>query len=94
MSAVNKKLTALANAIRGKAGLSEKLSIEEMTKAVNRITTGGGNSYNEDAIISGKGLTAYVNNNVENIKDYTFYHATDLTYAEFANCKSIGYSAF
>ena len=41
MSTVNEKMTALANAIRGKTGITNKLTLDEMTVAVQGIQTGG-----------------------------------------------------
>ena len=39
---INSKMTALADAVRSKSGVTGKLSIDGMTAAVNGISTGGG----------------------------------------------------
>lgn len=39
---IDEKMTALANAIRAKTGITDTLSIDEMTAAVNDIELGGG----------------------------------------------------
>ena len=44
---INEKMTALADSIREKSGISGKLSIDEMKIAVDSITTGGGYSIAE-----------------------------------------------
>lgn len=38
---INKKMTAIADAIRAKTGSSDKLTLDDMATAINSITTGG-----------------------------------------------------
>ena len=54
MSTLNKKMTSLADAVRGKSGVSGKLSIEAMTSAVNSIVINPGS----DIDLSGVTVTA------------------------------------
>ena len=54
MSTVNEKMTALADAVRAKSGVSGKLTIDAMTTAVNDITINPGG----DIDLSGVTVTA------------------------------------
>ena len=42
MSELHSKMTALADAVRNKAELTEKLTIDDMTAAVRNLNVGGG----------------------------------------------------
>ena len=44
MSTANEELTGLANSIRTKANITDKMTIVEMTEAVENLSIGGDNS--------------------------------------------------
>ena len=50
---VNSEMTALADAIRNKSGVTEKLSISGMTAAINLISDGGGTSVDLSFVTAG-----------------------------------------
>lgn len=59
MATVGEKMTALADAVRGKTGDTNKLTLDQMTTAITNYTTDGSASAAD--ILQDK--TAYVNNN-------------------------------
>ena len=88
------KLTAIADAIRGKTGSTDTYSVDGMVDAIANISVGGGGDTSmEDGLVDGT-LTAYSNPRVAKIRDYAFYGCTSLTTANFPLVTTIGSSAF
>ena len=46
--ALGSAITSLANAIRSKTGLSSSMTLSDMTSAIESISTGGGEAYDEE----------------------------------------------
>ena len=88
------KLTAIANAIRGKTNSTDTYSVDGMVDAISNISTGGGDTSIEDGLIDGTLSGAYSNDRVTKIKDYTFYNCSSLTTVDLPVATSVGGSAF
>lgn len=90
------KLTAIANAIRGKTGESEPLTLDGMAIAINNLATGGGGS------VVGSDAEKYLESchaevilpNATSIKLYAFMKDNVLTNIEMPKVTSIGNSSF
>ena len=87
-------LTAVANAIREKAGLENSFAFPDgFVQAIEEISAGADTSV-EDSIVSRTISGAYTNNNVTNIGSNAFNGCSRLTSVNFPAATSIGSSAF
>ena len=84
------KLTAVADAIREKAGTTEELTLDEMPTKIAEIETGGGDV---DCWISGVGQPTEFSYDGEEIKPYLYY-GVSLNSIDLPNAKEIGNYAF
>ena len=90
--ALTDKLTAIANAIRGKTGGTEAMTLDQMATEIAGIETGGGTDYLAARI--DKSLTEYSSGDVETIAEYALYGCSKLTRAHLPNATSVGTNAF
>lgn len=97
------KLTAIADAIRGKTGGTEELTLEQMVTEIAGIQAGGGSGGDESALfvaVNNNTLTDFaLPDGVDNVREYMFYGNSNLKTADLsaliANVQgTIGDSAF
>ena len=92
--ALTDKLTAIANAVRYKAGKTEKMTFEQMTEEIYGISGGSGNS-DIGKLVDGSITTLDIPNGATKIRDYAFYNCKSLTSVTIPNSvTSISSSAF
>jgi hypothetical protein len=97
MEMINTKMTALADAVRLKAGITGTLSIDEMTNAVNTIEVGGGGDTSGEDMLLERDNTrfkSYTNNRVSKIGPYAFAACNYLEEINLPNCTQTGNNAF
>lgn len=85
------KLTAIADAIRGKTGKTDGMTLDQMATEISGISTGGGGG-DIDALIDRS--IAEVSSNATTIGKYAFNGCSNLTSADFPEATVIGESAF
>ena len=90
--ALIEKLTAIADAIRGKTGKTDGLTLEQMPGEIEGIQTGGDTSI-EDALVK-RTLTSYSNDRITEVGASAFSGCTSLTDVSFPNVTTVGASAF
>ena len=83
------KLTNIADAIRGKTGGTDALTLDGMVEAIAGIEAGGGDTSAEDGLVT-RTLTEYSNGRVTSIGNYAFYNYSNLSSASFPQATSIG----
>lgn len=68
---VNEKMTAIADAIRGKTGKAEKLTLDQMPLEISSIVSGGGgdDSYNNPWVSYETAEIGIGENNVTNVEE-------------------------
>ena len=86
------ELTKIANAIRTKTGITDKISLEDMPAKIAAIESGG-DTRMEDGLVTGT-ITEYSNNRVESIGSYAFAYCSGLTSVSFPKVTTIGSFAF
>lgn len=93
--ALTDKLTAIADAIRAKAGTTDGLTLDGMVTAIEGIETGGGTDEASvvDAIIDGS-ITELHNDRVKSVCKNAFYERTSITSVNLTQVTSIGANAF
>lgn len=89
--ALTDKLTAIADAIRGKTGKTDGMTLDQMATEISGISTGGGGG-DIDALIDRS--IPEVSSNVTTIGKYAFNGCSNLTSADFPEATVIGESAF
>lgn len=77
MASVYDKMTDLADAIRGKSGVTGKLSLDGMTSAVEGISSGGG-ALASVVDNTATDLVASDLEGIETIRNYAFYGCSEL----------------
>ena len=89
------KLTNIADAIRGKTGGTDPLTLDAMAEAIAGIETGGGggSSGGELDTLIDRSITE-VYSNATAIGSNAFRNCTELTTAKFPSAKSVGDNAF
>ena len=92
--ALIEKLEAIGEAIRGKTGGSELLTLDQMAAEIEGLEIGGGGSDIEDAIVQRTISGDYTNNRITKIGDYAFRACSSLASVNVANVTSIGVGAF
>lgn len=87
--ALTDKLTAIGNAIRGKTGGTDLLTLDGMVTAINGISTGGGTTLPEEALnITGNCDSKFINNNWNwFINNY----GSQVTTNNITNCRRLFY---
>ena len=88
--AIIDKLTAVADAIRGKTGKAEKMSLDQMPGEIEGIQTGGGDI---KALVE-RTITEIEDDTIEVVGNSAFKGCTKLTTADFPNCKEVANAAF
>lgn len=95
MASVYDKMTALADAIRGKSGVTGKLSLDGMTSAVESIVAGGGGALASVVDNTATSLSASDLEGIEEIRNYAFYGCGNLQSVVLPDTlKEIGSYAF
>ena len=82
--ALTNKLTAIADAIRGKTGKTGELTLEQMATEIAGIETGGGGDQSA-GLVDGT-LTVYESTEVTQIRTYAFYYHPTLKRVAIPNC--------
>ena len=88
--AIGDKFTAIANAIRGKTGSVDELTLDRMAIEISGIS--GGVVY-EDTLLMGT-RTDYINPRVTTIPAYGFYYNSVLEHINLPNVTHVGARAF
>lgn len=91
--ALTDKLTAIANAIRGKTGGTELLTLDEMPAEINSISSGeGGQSEELDDVVltytpssTTPVITSYQTQQSGEVRDYAFYQCVNLSSVDIPN---------
>ena len=86
------ELVKIANAIRTKTGITDKISLEDMPAKIAAIESGG-DTRMEDGLVT-RTITEYSNNRVESIGSYAFVDFSRLTSVSFPAATKIGGYAF
>ena len=94
-------LTGIADAIRGKTGNTDKLTLDEMAAAIAGISVGGGGEQ-FSALVDGRMTDFVANSEMQGIRSHAFYNATNLRSADLSELgkkggklrELIGYDAF
>ena len=89
--ALTEKLTAVADAIRGKTGKSETLTLEQMATEITGIETGGGDTL---SALWNRENESYSNDKVTRVPPYAFYYDAKVKSVSFPSATSIEQSAF
>lgn len=90
--ALTEKLTAIADAIRGKTGKTEGLTLTQMAAEIAEMEVGGGDDYLEKRITGT--LEEYTNENVDKVTSWSMCRSYALKKASFPNCTELGTGAF
>ena len=90
MALIN-KLSAIADAIRGKTGKSDLLTLDGMVSEIKGLNVSEGDTL--QSMITNT-LSEYSNANVTRIGDYVFHDCTALTSIDFPSVTSVGNYAF
>lgn len=87
------KLTAIADAIRGKTGKTEEMTLDQMATEIAAIETGGGG---EDLIAAhfNRTIEHYSSNEVKSVPDYAFEWNSTVQSVDFPSATKVGTSAF
>lgn len=90
------KLTAIADAIRGKTGKTDEMTLDQMVTEIAGIQTGGGGDSEELVALFNKTLTTIPNSlkELEAIPDRALYMCTKLEEIDFPNAVTVGENAF
>ena len=89
---VNEKMTAIADAIRGKTGKADALTLDQMAMEIEAIENGSGVDYLAQRL-DGK-LVSYESSEVTEIALSAFSDCTSLCYVSLPNATHIGGKAF
>lgn len=88
--AITDKLAAVADAIRGKTGKADKMTLDQMPVEIESIQTGGGDL---KALVE-RTITEIEDDTIEVVGNSAFKGCTKLTTADFPNCKEVRTDAF
>ena len=90
------KLTAIADAIRGKTGKTEEMTLDQMVTEIEGIQTGGGSGGDDllDTFLDGSFSGVYENANLTTLKGYAFFGLKNLTRISLPNVVNAGEFAF
>jgi hypothetical protein len=91
--ALTEKLTSIANAIRGKTGGTDPLTLDAMAEAIAGIEAGSGGGGGELDALFDKTITE-LSTNATTIPKYAFENCIQLTTANCPSVTSIGQNAF
>lgn len=93
---VHSKMTAIADAIRGKTGGTNPLTLDQMATAIAGIQTGGGGGDNTllESIVMGTATSVSLGENVTEIKTHLFENVTTLKEFDFSHIQIIRGEAF
>lgn len=93
---LTEKMTELADMVRGIRGISEKLSIDDMTEEIRSVPQcRQGFSELETAMLSGEGSgLSIVDDTVTYVREYAFYEVKGISSVEFRKVEKAGKYAF
>lgn len=89
--ALTDKLTAIADAIRGKTGGTDALSLDAMVTEIEGIETGGGTDLSVGLLSNA--IEEYESAEVTTLRNYAFYYQTSLERVVLPNLTSANYTA-
>lgn len=90
--ALTDKLTAIADAIRGKTGKTDGLTLDEMPGEIEAIQSGGDASIADG--FADRTLTSYSNDNLTMVGNYAFADCAGLKNVSLPNITNVGEYAF
>ena len=90
--ALTEKLTAVADAIRGKTGKTEEMTLDQMATEIAGIETGGG-YYIYKQLVQGT-MTVFSSNDFVSLKSYLFHEDKVIEEINLPNCTTVGMSIF
>lgn len=89
------KLTAIADAIRGKTGKAEEMTLDQMVTEIASISGGGGGNGADIAEnILNRTITEYSNSNITLLRHYAFYSCSNLSIVSVPNVKTFEDNVF
>lgn len=86
-------LTAIANAVRSKTGITDPLTLDGMAEAVNGLQVGGGGSSDLARQIIDRTITKFSDDTITSLGSYAFYNCDKLTDINIPACVELGDSA-
>ena len=92
--ALTDKLTAIANAIRGKTGKTDSLTLDQMATEIAGIQAGGGGQWTTDGIANASEPNGDLTINVTAITSYAFYKCAEITSVNAPNLVNLSANAF
>lgn len=90
--ALTEKLTAVADAIRGKTGRSEALTLEQMATEIAAIETGGGGYTVDDLCLDN--ISGNIAITAEKIRKNAFHNMKNIREVTANNCTTLGDGSF
>lgn len=90
---INSKMTAIANAIRGKTGKAEVLTLDQMATEIAGIEAGGG-GYSLDDIASRTEPSGELTFGVAKIENYAFHNCGGITAVNLPTVTTLGAMSF
>lgn len=91
--ALTKKLASIADAIRGKTGKTDPLTLDQMAAEIAGIQVGQGDNM-DDMLLTGTLSGPYQNARIESLVEYAFAGCSGLTEISIPNVKTVGQRAF
>ena len=90
--ALTDKLTNIADAIRGKTGGTEEMTLDQMAEAIAGIETGGGSGGELDALVD-RSITEF-SGNITLVGDSAFRNCAELTEVDLPKVATISQNGF
>lgn len=88
--ALTNKLKAIADAIRGKTGKTEEMTLDQMVTEIEGIEAGGGSDNSLLHSLVDRSITSFVDNEITKIGNYAFAHCGKLTEFSAPNAIDLG----
>ena len=90
--ALTDKLTAIADAIRGKTGKTDGLTLDAMPGEIAGIQSGGDTSM-EDGLVE-RTITSYINDRITTVGNMAFYNNSTITNVSLPNAATVKNACF